>query len=686
MTGKRILLCLLGTIVMGAVLYFGLAVVLSPGDVGPPPALPLLEYVERLEAARSLRAAGKLDEAEAALHRILEDYRGNKEIADSIFETNFELAAVYEQRNELEQAQEQYRIIIESGGPDMVVRARLKRAQMLAAAGDAGLQELAALYEEFKNTPEVGGRVCVKLADELLKRRRYSEAVEVLAETLQGKLTTNATCLDRMHEQMSEALSAWAEQASGPVEQAEVYLQQVRRHPKMVGMCWSWLEKAGLLYVKAGEFGKARNAFNEIVRDYPGDAGEQAKVGWLNLEKLDEAERAAATRLTAAGAAARVAAGEKVQLVSADIARDAVWSPDSGTYVVTGDVAVRKSAALVIKPGTRIEFCLGARLMVHGRLQARGTAAEPIVFTSAAEHPSFFDWEGVWFAECSGSLLENAVLRHARRGVVIRDSAPILSQVRITACGDAGIEESNGPGPGSGPPEFRQCEVIENPGNGIIVENSKAVISGGRIVGNGKSGLSIRNASQPVVTGTVIGGNGGNGIDCSDRSDAIIERVIITGNGGNGLLVMFSSPTVSECDIEHNAKAGCAWSSSSGGRISDCTIANNGGGVQCLIVSKPQVQGCVISDNRGYGVACESGSDPTITGNRFASLIGPAILVKDICRPTVKGNHFPPKGTAIRHEGDSPLDATDNVWPAGVSARRLVVQQVHDVGGKVLLP
>jgi|GEM_PF-3080555 len=691
MIAKHLRLSLMGIIILATAGYLLLGVILAPRSVGPQQGGALLEYMYRLDAARALRNAGKLEEAEKELLRTLQEYRDNKEVAHSIFEINFELAAIWRQRNDTDRAVEQYRIIIEGGGPDVVVRARLERAQLLAGssdAGDIGFQELRALYEEFRNTPEVGGRVCVKLADEMLERGHYDDAVEMLAAMLQSEITTNATNLQRMDQQLAEAVLAMVDRAGTPVQKAGVYLEQVRRYPAMTNKCWSWLEQAGLLFMQAGEYTRARNAFNEIVRDFPGDSGEQASAGVYDLEKLNKAERAAATRLTAAGAQARLQAGENVRLISGDIAQSETWSPGTGVYVVTKDVAVRKSAALVIEPGTRIEFCLGTRLIVHGRLHAKGTADAPITFTSAAREVSFFDWEGVWFVESSGSTLRNAIISRARRGVLIRDSAPTISQTTITQCGDVGIEESGGADLSAGrePARVQQCEVVDNPGYGSIIEKSNMIVSGGRISGNGKGGLSVRNASSPVVMLTVISGNGRNGIECSDRSNAAIERAVVTGNRRNGVLVLFSSPVLTDCVIEHNGEAGCAWSSSSAGKIAGGTISRNGGGVLCAIVSEPEIEGCTISENLHYGVAVESGSDPTIAGNRFNSPIGPAILVKDISRPVIRGNHFPPKGTAIRHEGDAPLDAADNFWPEGVDAHTLIQQQVHNPSGKVTVP
>jgi hypothetical protein len=101
------------------------------------------------------------------------------------------------------------------------------------------------------------------------------------------------------------------------------------------------------------------------------------------------------------------------------------------------------------------------------------------------------------------------------------------------------------------------------------------------------------------------------------------------------------------------------------------------------VSSSPVIGKCAFEANDLYGVRCESASDPQIKDCRFASLNGPGFLILDICEPNVEGNSFPPRGIAIRHEGDRDLDVSDNVWPFGVELPGLV----EAIGkGKVILP
>lgn len=77
---------------------------------------------------------------------------------------------------------------------------------------------------------------------------------------------------------------------------------------------------------------------------------------------------------------------------------DTVWK---GTIQIDGVVVVGRSATLTIEPGTTILFQrrdlnhdgIGdGEIRVLGGIQARGTAAEPIVFKSAEPNPAPQDW------------------------------------------------------------------------------------------------------------------------------------------------------------------------------------------------------------------------------------------------------------------------------------------------------
>jgi len=98
-----------------------------------------------------------------------------------------------------------------------------------------------------------------------------------------------------------------------------------------------------------------------------------------------------------------------IQEVSGTLYRDRTWS---GTIRVTGDVYVPGGRTLTILPGTVVRFAVRsdsvnhpsgqnncpapkAELIVEGILNARGTKAKPILFTSDGILPKPGDWGGI---------------------------------------------------------------------------------------------------------------------------------------------------------------------------------------------------------------------------------------------------------------------------------------------------
>ena len=61
-------------------------------------------------------------------------------------------------------------------------------------------------------------------------------------------------------------------------------------------------------------------------------------------------------------------------------------------YYVNGNLGINKGVTLTIEPGTRLEFAAGVQLASFGKLVAKGTPANPIVFT---KHTGESTWNGI---------------------------------------------------------------------------------------------------------------------------------------------------------------------------------------------------------------------------------------------------------------------------------------------------
>ena len=118
------------------------------------------------------------------------------------------------------------------------------------------------------------------------------------------------------------------------------------------------------------------------------------------------------------------------------IKSDTVWS---GDITVRGVVVVGRGATLTINPGTTISLekvdanndGIGdSEIRVLGRLVARGTHDEPIVFQSAAAKPARKDWSYIlFFTSGQASVVDHCVIRHGFSGLQAHFSTVNITNV-----------------------------------------------------------------------------------------------------------------------------------------------------------------------------------------------------------------------------------------------------------------
>ncbi|HEX3131762.1 MAG TPA: right-handed parallel beta-helix repeat-containing protein, partial [Thermoanaerobaculia bacterium] len=171
-------------------------------------------------------------------------------------------------------------------------------------------------------------------------------------------------------------------------------------------------------------------------------------------------------------------------LVGGPLALD--WSGQTDLPLrLNADVTVRSGAVLILSPGMVVKAGSPQHdLIIDGSLVARGTADQPVVFTSvkddsrggdtnrdgAASAPSAGDWGQVWLrAASSANVLEHCVL--AWGGAVMTDT---LADLRIdtpgvsaTSCTFERSAQSGVRVTGIPPPLFSGNRLQSNTGNGL---------------------------------------------------------------------------------------------------------------------------------------------------------------------------------------------------------------------------
>lgn len=74
------------------------------------------------------------------------------------------------------------------------------------------------------------------------------------------------------------------------------------------------------------------------------------------------------------------------------------WIPEKSPYTIEGGIFVNDGATLTIESGVEIIFKTNDRMRIHGRLIARGTERQPILFTAVDKEKG---WGGIWWPRTS---------------------------------------------------------------------------------------------------------------------------------------------------------------------------------------------------------------------------------------------------------------------------------------------
>lgn len=309
---------------------------------------------------------------------------------------------------------------------------------------------------------------------------------------------------------------------------------------------------------------------------------------------------------------ATVRAAPSYTEVGGPIVSDTTWTLANSPYVVTSSVQVMTGVTLTIQAGVMVKFNTGKVLQTDGTLVARGTAGQPITFTSNNANPANGDWGNIYFADSSvdatfdasgnylgGSVLQYCIVEYGGSGVQTAIYAP------------------------SAAPFIDHCTVRNNAKGGILIAGSAgkpAVVSNNTIINNSAyNGGGIYAGFSTVAYNTVSNNSAieyGGGIYARNNSTVIGNTVIsntVTGTGyygtGCGGGISVESSTVNSNTVISNSAKGSQTACGGGISANVSTVSNN------TVNNNSASGGSYYSDGGGIYLRDSIASNNTVSNN-----------------------------------------------------------------------
>ncbi|MCF6178844.1 MAG: right-handed parallel beta-helix repeat-containing protein [Geopsychrobacter sp.] len=273
---------------------------------------------------------------------------------------------------------------------------------------------------------------------------------------------------------------------------------------------------------------------------------------------------------------------------------DTVWQ---GEILIDGILTIAQGATLKIRPGTRVRFAFNdsnsdgigeSEIFAQGHFVAQGTAAKPIIFTSAQDNPAPGDWGALnmMVSEEDENLLEHCLVEYGYRGFHSHYSKAKLrsstfrynqrgaqfqeSTVSISDCTfehnfnglqfrDSTVDIQNtrivnnhwGLRAVFVTLTMRNSQVEANLTNGISLRDSTLRLEESQIVDN-RRGIYLQR-SQGAMIGNRIENNREHGIYLED-SIATIKHNLIRRNGRSAIKVLEADGLIVDNRIEQSGE------------------------------------------------------------------------------------------------------------------------------------
>ncbi|MBN1308532.1 MAG: right-handed parallel beta-helix repeat-containing protein [Chitinispirillaceae bacterium] len=200
------------------------------------------------------------------------------------------------------------------------------------------------------------------------------------------------------------------------------------------------------------------------------------------------------------------------------------FTKEEGPFFIEGNVIVPSGQILEFGPACTV-YVGGyySTITVFGQLFARGTAEEPVVFTSAKRAAQPWDWDRIYCRSRNRSLFEHCIIRHSNYGIYVEN-------------GSAGVND---------------CRFERNSLHGIVVKNSDLNIAASSFIGGHIVAMNLLHGSLVSADSLFISENT-TGISCAPRSKLKLTGGQISGNTNGVIAAKGSSIEIVAAEIIKN--------------------------------------------------------------------------------------------------------------------------------------
>ena len=628
----------------------------------------LLKGVEEGEAAlerrRALSDIRKVIEADPdeglnRLEQFVEKHKGTGEAS----EAHILLALELEKRKRLDEAMAHLDgVIADARAGRRADRARIERARIFAATDPIAARKALEGVIHNRRHPDLqlSARLQLGLLD--LKDDEFAKAIQTLKPLTTGSFPQTPAAVSAIRKAIVGQTLKLA-RGTDPKTVLDWGTRMVAEFPDLTNVHNVVRYHQATALCKLGDLVEARHILERLKRDVPAELLGPDIPCTAELSRINEAEDAAGTvRTRDAFRRARREGKEVRQNFEGDITSNTTWRRTASPIVLTDTTTVKPGATLTIEPGMAVEFLLGARLVVEGALVARGTADQPIRFTSAeAKKPTFFDGEGILFTDASDdahSVLDHCILEYQRHGVACTAAAPSLRNCTFTRNGTAGLLATEGAAL-----TLEGCRFISNDGVGIQADASDVTARRCLVLQNGLDGIRIAGRAKGLIENSRVSRNKGHGVACDNNASPTIKASQIAGNGGDGVHCnRFSQPTIDGSILRDNAGAGLHCLLDSAATVVGCLIEGNRDYPITLEKSDGVIKANNVVRNRPYGINCAASASPRIEGNWVEGNGKCGVICSEACAPVITGNAILRQERAISNTGALNVQATGNYF------------------------